>query len=131
MNAAAIRYSILMPSAEYPIRIAPDTEASPELITMKSCSRLNFFRYGLTTKGDSVWPMKILAVAHSETTRPVPTIARSPAPRILTTHCMIWRWYRTAIKDEMKMMIGRTCRTKTNPTPLPSSPNRKPVPALT
>jgi hypothetical protein len=81
--------------------------------------------------GASVCPMKILAATFSDSAplmRMVTCINRAMA---LITICMMPRWYSTAKKAEIKIMVGKTWKAKMIPKEeccLPRSPKTNPEP---
>ena len=89
---AAIKYSSGTPRDAYPASTDPATEASPPTITAKSSEGVMFLMKGRTTRGASVCPTKMLAVAESDSARDVPSARRNPPPSTLITHCMMPMW---------------------------------------
>ena len=85
---------------------------------------------GLTTRGASVWPTKMLAVALMDSAREVPNTRCSAPPMMRMIHFMMPTWYNTAISEAKKMMMGKTLSAKVNPMLSETSPpNKKPIPA--
>ena len=131
MKQAAIKYSTGTPMSAYPASALPATEANPPTITANNSDCVMPAMYGLTTKGASVWPTKMLAVALMDSAFDVPRTRCNAPPMMRITHFMMPTWYRTAMSAAKNTMIGNTLRANTNPAPSPvRPPNRKSMPAL-
>ena len=88
MKEAAMRYSSGTPKDAYPAKTEPATEASPPTITANNSDCVMRLMKGRTTKGASVCPTKILAVAERLSALDVCSTLRNPPPKKLMTHCI-------------------------------------------
>ena len=85
------KYCIGIPIAAYPISTVADILPIPEIKTSIISLSVIFFKYLLTSIGDSVCPRNILAVATKLSTFEVPSILPIIPPITLTTAPIIPR----------------------------------------